>query len=294
MNNKIYDIVLFHYPCQDGLASAWIVNKFHKENNINIELYPIQHGKDINIDRLKNKRVLMCDYAPSEKILNEIEKVVLKITILDHHISSQKALQNKTFALFDMTKSGAGLTWDYYYYIYNTPLFIKMIEDRDLWNWKILNSREFTAGFYMTCSSIEMYDFKELFKLFDELYELNPFKFDFYIEIGNIINKSTMIKCKYIALESLKKIDIYNNYNICIVNCSSDLSSDLGNILSSTENVDFAVLWRYNHTKEEYRVSLRSNNKVDVSVIAQLFNGGGHKNAAGFATKINPIILFKN
>ena len=101
-----------------------------------------------------------------------------------------------------------------------------------------------------------------------------------------------MIKCKYMALESLKKINHYQNYNVCIVNCSYELSSNLGNILSSYDSVDFAVLWRYNHTKEEYYVSLRSNDKTDVSLIATQFGGGGHKNASGFLTKTNPIILF--
>ena len=101
-----------------------------------------------------------------------------------------------------------------------------------------------------------------------------------------------MIKCKYMAQESLKKIDRYQNYNVCIVNCSSDLTSDLGNILASSDECDFAALWKYNHTKEEYYVSLRSDNKADVSLIAKEFGGGGHKNAAGFSTKINPIILF--
>ena len=290
MSDKIYDIVLFHYPCQDGLSSGWIVNKFHKEHNITIDLYPIQHGKIIDIERLTNKKVIFCDYAPSKEAIEEIEKVTLKITILDHHISSQKALENKNYAIFDMNKSGAGLTWDYFYNN-ECPLFIKMVEDRDIWKWKIPKSKEFTAGLSTVCSSIEMYNFDELFNIFDEIL-INPFKFDFYIELGDIINKSIMIKCKYMALESLKKINHYQNYNVCIVNCSYELSSDLGNILSSYDTVDFAVLWRYNHTKEEYYVSLRSNDKTDVSLIAKKFGGGGHKNASGFSTKINPIILF--
>jgi hypothetical protein len=42
--SKIYDVVLFHYPCQDGLASGWITNHYHKLRNKSIELYPIQHG----------------------------------------------------------------------------------------------------------------------------------------------------------------------------------------------------------------------------------------------------------
>jgi oligoribonuclease NrnB/cAMP/cGMP phosphodiesterase (DHH superfamily) len=290
MTDKIYDIVLFHYPCQDGLSSGWIVNKFHKEHNITIDLYPIQHGKIIDIERLTNKKVIFCDYAPSKEVIEEIEKVALKITILDHHISSQKALEDKDYAIFDMNKSGAGLTWDYFYNV-DCPLFIKMVEDRDIWKWKIPKSKEFTAGLSTICSSFEMYDFDKLFNIFDEIL-INPFKFDFYIELGDIINKSIMIKCKYMALESVKKINHYKNYNVCIVNCSYELSSDLGNILSSYDNVDFAVLWRYNHTKEEYYVSLRSNDKADVSLIAKEFGGGGHKNASGFLTKINPIILF--
>lgn len=296
MTNKIYDIVLFHYPCQDGLASAWVIHRYMYESLQNqIELYPIQHGKIINLDRLTNKRVIFCDYAPSKEILDQIEKVTKKITILDHHISSQKALEHKPYAIFDMTKSGVGLTWEYFFPDKQMPLFLKMIQDRDIWTWKIENSREFTSGFTTVCSGIEMYDFNLLFELFNELYdEDNLKKFKFYIKIGSIINNSIMLKCKYMALEHLKKINKYKDSNVCIVNCSSELSSDLGNILASSDTVDFAALWRYNHTKEEYYVSLRSNNKVDVSLIAKEFGGGGHKNASGFATKINPIILLSS
>jgi oligoribonuclease NrnB/cAMP/cGMP phosphodiesterase (DHH superfamily) len=291
MTNNIYDIVLFHYPCQDGLSSAWIVNKFHQDKNIDIDLYPIQYGKTINLDRLTNKKIIFCDFSPPEDVLNEIEKVALKITILDHHISAQKALVNKDYAIFDMNKSGAGLTWDYFYPTRKMPLFIKMVQDRDLWKWEIKNSKEFTTGFYTACSGIGMYDFSDLFELFNEL-DTNATKINFYIELGEIINKSIFMKCKYLTLESLKKINHYQNYNVCIVNCSNDISSDLGNMLSSSEGCDFAALWSYNHTKEEYYVSLRSSNKADVSLIAKEFGGGGHKNAAGFSTKINPIILF--
>jgi len=291
MTDKIYDIVLFHYPCQDGLGSAWIVNNYHNELSKEIDLYPIQHGKTINFDRLINKKIIFCDYAPSSDVLDQIEKIATKITILDHHISSQKALVNKSYATFDMNKSGVGLTWNYFYPDKSMPQFLEMIQDRDIWTWKIAKSKEFTSGFYTVCSSIEMYNFSELFQLCNELYK-DYLKIDFYINLGNIINKSTMIKCKYISQEHLNKINYYKGYNVCIVNCSSELSSDLGNMLALSNNVDFAALWRYNHFKEEYYVSLRSNNKVDVSIIAKEFNGGGHKNASGFATKINPIILF--
>ena len=64
-----------------------------------------------------------------------------------------------------MNKSGCRITWDYFYNE-ECPLFIRMIEDRDIWKWLIPKSREFTAGLSTVCSSIEMYDFDELFKIF--------------------------------------------------------------------------------------------------------------------------------
>lgn len=52
------------------------------------------------------------------------------------------------------------------------------------------------------------------------------------------------------------------------------------NQLRLTKGVDCA-LFLYETGLLEYKVSMRSNEKVDVSVIATLFGGGGHKRAAG-------------
>jgi hypothetical protein len=39
------------------------------------------------------------------------------------------------------------------------PKFLEMIQDRDIWTWKIENSIEFTSGFTTVCTGIEIYDF---------------------------------------------------------------------------------------------------------------------------------------
>ena len=54
--------------------------------------------------------------------------------------------------------------------------------------------------------------------------------------------------------------------------------------LRTTEGVECAVFVRED-APETYKFSLRSNGKVDVSVISQKFDGGGHKMAAGFTAK---------
>ena len=33
LEEKKYDTVVFHYPCNDGLASGWIANMYYKNHN---------------------------------------------------------------------------------------------------------------------------------------------------------------------------------------------------------------------------------------------------------------------
>ena len=58
---------------------------------------------------------------------------------------------------------------------------------------------------------------------------------------------------------------------------------DLEGIVSQlrvTEGVEVAV-FMYELKQNEFKVSLRSKEKIDVSKIAQYFGGGGHVRAAG-------------
>lgn len=292
MKDKTFDIIVFHYPCQDGLASAYVVTLALKQNNLTKpELYPIAHGISLDLNRFIEKRVLFCDYAPSLEILNQIEFVAKSIVVLDHHVTSRDALTSKPYAIFDMSMSGVGITWDYFFPSKPLPLFLSMIQDRDLWKWEVKGSKAFTSSFFTVCSTINPYDFDQLFKLFDELYA-NPDKIDYYIGIGELLIASTNCKVQAIATQALKKIGIYRDKRVCLVNCTADYISELGNVISSDPNVDFAVLWRHNNVSGEYHVSLRSCDKVNVSDIAKSFGGGGHSNAAGFSTLTSPLDLF--
>ena len=53
-----------------------------------------------------------------------------------------------------------------------------------------------------------------------------------------------------------------------------------------TKGVDVAI-FMYELETGLYKVSLRSSEGVDVSVVAQYFGGGGHKRAAGFSNERN-------
>lgn len=295
--NKTYDIVMFHYPCQDGLASAWVAHNAHKEQGLQIALYPIAHGKPIDIEMFVGKRVIICDYAPSSEVLEQLEQVVQSIQILDHHVTARDALANKPYALFDMTRSGAGLTWDWFYPETPMPDFIRMIQDRDLWKWVVPGSKEFTAGLFTMCSTVEHMDFDELFKLFEPMYQ-DPGKISFYMELGKIISTLTENKARALGDDHMGTITPFafggKLYRACVANCFPDIASEAGNYISKSDQIDFAVLWRYHNPSKDFYVSLRSTGNIDVSAIAKSFGGGGHANAAGFSTRVFPPTLFDN
>jgi phosphoesterase RecJ-like protein len=52
------------------------------------------------------------------------------------------------------------------------------------------------------------------------------------------------------------------------------------NFVRSTKGVEVAVLFRQT-AERQYKISLRSKGRIDLSALAQSLGGGGHKNAAG-------------
>ena len=295
LTDKTFDVVAFHYPCQDGLSSAYVAKLYHEKNNLPKPSFePMQYNKTLDLEKFRDKKIVFCDWSPKPDALKEIEAVAKQIVILDHHITAQDALKDVPYAIFDMNQSGVGLTWSYFFPEQELPYFLAMIQDRDLWKWQLQGSKPFTNGLFTVCSTIDTYDFDELFKIFDELYN-NPDKVEYYINVGSLIQKVNDKKVEKIANSAIKRIDKYLNYNVCIVNSTADYTSELGNVISSKDEVDFAVIWSYNHVTDEYYVSLRSCGDIDVSAIAKSFGGGGHRNASGCTLKgISPSEAFVN
>jgi oligoribonuclease NrnB/cAMP/cGMP phosphodiesterase (DHH superfamily) len=277
------NVIYFHYPCQDGLASAWVATKSLKDYNLVFH----KHGNTYNTD-YSNKTIYFLDMAPPVDVYNKL-KENNTVYILDHHISNQKDYQEikDENVIFDMNKSGVGITWTFFNKT-EMPTFLKMIQGKDLWNFSIPNTKEFCEALQYCCSMIETVD--DQLKLLDEIYDNNLV--DKYVASGTVMLKQKNIKVKRLVDKYINKIYDYEGHKVCMVNCDSEIASELGNALSSRPECDFAILWRYDHIEEKYLLSFRSDNKVDISLICKKFNGGGHKNAAGCSTTDHPIKLF--
>ena len=293
------DTVIFHNPCMDGFGSAHIATRYFKDTyGREVRLAPTHIGDTVDESLYIGKTVLMVDILTPDYL--KIKEKAKRLIILDHHKTNQKDLAGCDCAYFDMHKSGVGITWEYFYDDTPMPLFLQCIQDRDIWTWIVPESKYFCDGFYQLFYTAE--SFQEKLRFFDEMYEpldvngkLSREKFNYYYTIGEVLYKIKMSSVKKIVKHSEPiKVQIgTDSYNVSFFNCTTDYASDLGNYAVSETDCDFAVLWSYDHEDEQYRYSLRSiDTKVDISVIAKRFGGGGHRNAAGCASKMHPKELF--
>jgi hypothetical protein len=287
-NKDQIDIVIYHKNCHDGFGGAYVVWKYYKDTNNNreIEYCPAYHNDEP--PDVTNKNVLITDFCYNKTIIEQMIKDSNSLLILDHHKTSQKALENidSKYKVFDMNYSGAYLTWLYFNDKKKAPLLIEYIQDRDLWVNKLEYTEEFTT--YMnTC------DFNfELWETFTDEHLLTLLKND-----GKIMNvlKEALIK-KIVSHYTLSFEEINNEYYFVVYLNSNLYRSEVGNILiTNFKDADFSAIYSLDNYKNKTYFSLRSTDKnYDVSQIATLFNGGGHRNASGVCIDYVSCTLTKN
>lgn len=277
------DIVFYHFPCFDGFTAAWVVRRYAQEvlgqlpefvpSNYGdfVETrcesgveYPVWTGPDV-----RDKHVVIVDFSFPRPILEHLRAKAASVVVLDHHKTAEEQLRGLTYAHFDMERSGAGMTWDYFFEGEYRPALVDLVEDRDLWRFRFAESKAFHAGMLL-----RPFDFGEWDWATDN--------------VGNVIGEGKVVMrfhrqvCEDLA-ESAALVD-FAGLKIWAVNTPPQFASELGHMLCERPGGQgVAVVWRRNHAKREFTFSFRSaeNSGVDVTEVAKLLGGGGHKHAAG-------------
>lgn len=287
-NKDNVDIVYYHGNCYDGFGSAfiiWLYTKMNKglEAANAIEYVPCYHLKNSDslssefFENISGKNVIMCDFSYKNDILQKMIESANTFIILDHHITARNDLESipDEYKIFDMERSGVGITWDFFFDSDPMPQFLRHIQDRDIWAQQVEDTNEFVAYFYEQPFNFELW----------EEY-LNEEQLKKAIETGRswLEYKDRMVRnvtnrVSYI----IQKIN--DQYAIVIYSNSSLLASDIGNKSFNKVPIgDFSCVWYYDLYKNKTCYSLRStNNRFDVSKIAKEFGGGGHRCASGCA-----------
>jgi uncharacterized protein len=283
-------LCIYHANCFDGIAAAWVVKRFY-EDAICI---PMQYGQDIiahpennsPVIINKNTRLVVVDFSFDRNRMIALHKSAGEMIVLDHHKTAQANCEGLDFCHFDMEQSGAGLAWRWYYPNGLVPYLIKYIEDRDLWRFKLLDSKAVNAFIQSFPMTLDNYEY---------LYHKLESRLQDAVLAGEAVEryKDTMVAaiCKHAVI---KKI---GEWYVPVVQAGI-LMSEIGHYLASHE-VDYAAIQNLMGSKNHITLppfaasyfirndgmtvySLRSIGDFDVSAVAKQYGGGGHKNAAGF------------
>lgn len=271
------DYVIYHYPCSDGMASAYAAWRYHQLTNPEKEIkYLGAHIGAEPPNDIDGKNLLICDYSYKKDALLRVINRCNKTLIIDHHKTAQENLKDidDKYKIFDMEHSGCVLTWMYFFPNIEPPLFLRYVEDTDIWKKTMPKTQEFSAWFHNLPFNFEMYD-----KCRDEKYVME--------KIDNIGKTILETNEKYV-IQSIDKgvvkfVRIKGKYYQMVSVNSPLLVSDIGNKLCEKfPYADFAAVYYINDYQDATKFSLRSTNtQCDVSEIADSFGGGGHRNASG-------------
>lgn len=268
-------LVIYHHPCLDGFTSAWAAKQALGNT---AEYIPGSYGNDGELPDVDGRVVYMLDFAYPLDVMITLADRASKVIVLDHHLSAQKDLEplldNGTIeGEFDMNRSGAMMTWNWFFPDRDPPAFIEYVQDRDLWTKKLPLCEEVNMA---------MFSYDYTFENWDQIASRN---------IDDLKQDGIAIWRKHIKdvrelTEQVQYMTICGYENVPTVNANYFYGSDLCGLLS--EACPFAAYYWVN-SEGEYVFGMRSckdfEGAVDVSVIAKSFNGGGHAHAAGFRIK---------
>jgi len=292
-------IVIYHGGCRDGFCTAWIVNKYFNENNrINndpdigtITYHPGYYGQPP--PDVKDKDVIIVDFTYNPEIMGLIAYECKSLIWLDHHktalpindlmmmlIDSTELYKSKLNFVFDNSRSGAGIAWDYFFPNVLRPWLVSYVEDRDLWNKKLPKTDTINA--YIACLEFNF----DVWTKASEHDILKAEVFGISAEMKTEQYVREVYKNAYFTKINQPNIEPYKDMpnwtkiptvNICQVDCSEVMHE----LCKKYPQSPFSMYW-FKRQDGMYQYGMRSIGDFDVSIVAKLFGGGGHKNAAGF------------
>lgn len=272
---------VLHHADSDGRVAGWCAWKSHvKKDPKNFRYYEVQYGEPFPIDvetLTENDIVYILDFSYSRNILDAVHAKVGYLQVLDHHPTAQKELEGAEYAIFDTTKSGALLAWEFFFGHATPPLIVTLTNDRDLWKFEYPQSRPFEAAvrFNGLCND---------FRLWDKLATTQGMVGEWVAKGKLIVEIAQRQIQSHINTPGVVTLVDFDGYQTAIFNTTIHVSES-GEAVYDHPQIDADLSMSYQFVENGNVVfSLRAakSAKVDCSHIAWSYGGGGHSRAAGF------------
>jgi oligoribonuclease NrnB/cAMP/cGMP phosphodiesterase (DHH superfamily) len=267
--------ICFHHNDPDGHASGAIVRYALGDDVLLVES---DYDKTIipweKVE--KADRIIVTDFSfPMDDMLRLANG--REFVWIDHHKSAmlEFAEMGKDWkGIRDVSEAGCVLTWKHFFPDKPVPYPIVLIGDRDIWRWAEADTGAFNESLYNQDHKAEND------ALWRSLFEEDQATLKRMIEEGqwlrkiNLENVARMMEGRSFEVQ-------FERYNTLAVNAVG--TGDIGNYGRDRE---YEIVYCY---RDEMQSGVLStvitlfSNKVDVSVIAKKYGGGGHAGAAGFS-----------
>lgn len=255
---------------------------------------------EITPDKYKDIELIVVDFSFPVEHFKYHTSIFKSVLVLDHHHTAINSYQeafswdtsptedwvcffptDNSEVIFALSESGALLTRKYFYRYQEIPNYIQYVSDRDLWTFRLANTKFFHYGIKLLNEN----NFASLHKVVTEQLHL-------LLDNGEMYGKDIQNRVDKVRNSGLTEIIVYIDeveYKCGIVNSYLDIASDLCNSILQDEEYSIAIAYHIGKDSD-VSFSVRSISEVDSSVISKKYHGGGHKQASGFHAIIDELV----
>ncbi len=269
-------LCLYHMADHDGKGSAAIV----KRSLPKVFCSGYNYDMDIPYDLInKNDEIIICDVSLPMDYMFELNKTK-KITWIDHHVSAiEKYNEYMATGKYDeipgirqVGTAAIMLTWQYYHPNEPAPEVVELLGLNDVFDLRNPKVRPFEYA--VQSLGVNRPEDSVWDKLLSKKFDVNAM-----VEKGQAI--LDFIKSRNFRLaRGMSFISSLDGFSCICANMARGYS-EFFDSLENIKKYDVMVLF-YMNKQMKWNLSFYSENpKVDCSVLAAKFGGGGHAGAAG-------------
>lgn len=311
--------LVIHHDDQDGRMGGYIMKRYYEGLGYPVDTLEADYNSEFSFDNLaSDDKVCIVDYSLNNEVMSRLQAVVDRsnITWIDHHKTSIESYekQNNLDGIRFLGLSGCELAYIYSqgYRIKHDdkcvninmsngdmefttitdieiPRGVKLIGDWDVWR-GTPGSRELAFATRANWPSCPLTTDSGI-KFWADIYDDANGAIDKLIESGEHILKYVYGKGATDCAEYAFPVHIRKFEGIEAIAINSvDRSSLIFESIKDKYEVGIVFNYTVQDTTKKimtfsiYRLGKNPDKKIDVSVIAKSYGGGGHPDASGFST----------
>lgn len=286
--SDVKSICYYHAPCLDGFTAAWIIHHLDPS----VELIPVDYS-DTEMALPTDSLVYVVDFTfPDVEFMKMLIDNNQSVIHIDHHVSAVDVVEElkaygtegEYVSVFDLERSGAGITWDTFHPDTERPHLVNFVEDRDLWRFSYHETKAFTEGLMTQSYTTAAWDWAQ-----------RKENAQWLVDQGNdAIRKRTERCIKQIISTGKDGTLVHDGMewpaHTSVLAEPTDASDQTHLVIASGEYPIALAVWELEDGRFKVRVTT-SEEGPQAHEIARAFepNGGGHPRAAGFISDTSPL-----